>query len=44
MLFELLQEARFAKTSGQHKSNQNKRLKLPTLPNKQYVRYTQVTN
>lgn len=30
MLFELVQEARFAKTSGQNKSNQNKGLKLPS--------------
>lgn len=34
MLFELVQEARFAKTSGQNKSNQNKGLKLPSSPNK----------
>lgn len=44
MLFELVQEARSAKTSGQNKSNQNKGLKLPSLPNKQNVRSTQVTD
>lgn len=44
ILFELVQEARSAKTSGQIKSNQNKGLKLPSLPNKQNVRSTQVTD
>lgn len=44
MLFELVQEARFAKTSEQNKSNENKGLKLPTSSNKQNVRSTQVTD
>lgn len=44
MLFELVQEARSAKTSGQNKPNQNKGLKLPSLPNKQNIRSTQVTD